>query len=126
MSSRCHRPGLNLAEATAVAGRTSMSLLLEFSMFPTDRGESVGAYVARLVGIVRASGLPYRVGPMGTTVEGQAEEVFELIKRCLAELQRDCRRVAAFIKLDWRADGEGRIDSKVASLAKRLGHDIRT
>lgn len=32
-----------------------MSVLLEFSMFPTDRGESVGEYVARLVEIVHAS-----------------------------------------------------------------------
>jgi len=102
-----------------------MSVLLEFSMFPTDRGESLGAYVARLVRVVEASGLPYEVGPMGTTIEGEAEEVFNVVKLCLAELQRDTRRVAAFIKLDWRAEREGGIEAKVDSVARRLGRPVR-
>ena len=103
-----------------------MSVLLEFSMFPTDQGESVSAYVARLVDIVHASGLPYRLGPMGTTIEGDAEAVFDVVNRCLADLQRDTRRVAAFIKLDWRAGRDGGLDAKVASVAARLDHPVTT
>ena len=103
-----------------------MSVLAEFSMFPTDRGESVGEYVARLVEIVHASGLPYKLGAMGTTVEGGADEVFGVIKRCLADLQRDTRRVAAFVKLDWRAGREGALQAKVGSIERRSGHPIRT
>jgi len=103
-----------------------MSVLVEFSMFPTDRGESLGAYVARLVEIVHASGLDYRVGPMGTTLEGPADEVFEVVKRCLADLQRDTRRVAGFIRLDWRAGRKNALTGKVESVRARVGHPIRT
>jgi len=103
-----------------------MSVLLEFSMFPTDRGESVSAYVARLVKIVAASGLPYKFGPMGTTVEGDADAVLGVVKQCLADLQRDTRRVAAFIKVDWRADRDGAIEAKVASVRGRIDGPIDT
>ena len=103
-----------------------MSVLLEFSMFPTDRGEGVSEYVARLVGIVEASGLDYRLGAMGTTVEGDADAVLDVVKRCLADLQRDTRRVAAFIKLDWRAGRENGLEQKVASVQARLGRPAST
>ena len=103
-----------------------MSVLLEFSMFPTDRGERLSEYVARLVEIVHASGLPYKLGPMGTTLEGDAEGVFGVVQKCLAELQRDTRRVAAFMKLDWRAGREGGLDAKTASVQRRIGHPVKT
>lgn len=103
-----------------------MSVLVEFSMFPTDRGESVGSYVARLVEIVDASGLAYKLGPMGTTVEGDADAVFDVVRKCLADLQRDTKRAAAFIKLDWRAGRSNALEGKVASVQRRIGHRIST
>lgn len=103
-----------------------MSVLLEFSMFPTDRGESVSAYVARLLEVIEASGLAHQLGPMGTTIEGDADEVFDVVKRCLADLQGDSRRVAAFIKLDWRAGRAGGLENKVRSVERRLGHSVDT
>ena len=103
-----------------------MSVLVEFSMFPTDKGESVSAYVARLVEIVHASGLDYRLGPMGTTVEGDADEVFAVVRRCLADLQRDTNRVAASIKLDWRSGRKNALTKKVESVAGKIDHPVKT
>jgi len=97
-----------------------MSVMLEFSMFPVGRGESLSADVARLVKIVRDSGLDYRFGPMGTTIEADADAVFDVVKRCLADLQTDAARVAGSIKLDWRAGRSGGLDGKVASVQRRL------
>ncbi len=36
-----------------------MSVLMEFAIFPTDKGESVSAYVARAIHIIKQSGHPY-------------------------------------------------------------------
>ena len=41
-----------------------MSVLLEFSMFPTDKGESVSAYVGRILTFIDGSGVSYRLTPM--------------------------------------------------------------
>ena len=103
-----------------------MSVLLEFSMFPTDKGESVSAYVARLVEIVHASGLDYRLGPMGTTIEGDADQVLDVLRRCLADLQRDTHRVAAFIKLDWRSGRKDALTRKIDSVVAKVGHPVKT
>ncbi|MDX2474989.1 MAG: thiamine-binding protein, partial [Candidatus Krumholzibacteria bacterium] len=50
-------------------------VLLEFAMYPTDKGESVSNYVQRNLEIIDDSGLPYRLGPMGTCLEGEYDEV---------------------------------------------------
>ncbi|MBM4315031.1 MAG: thiamine-binding protein, partial [Deltaproteobacteria bacterium] len=41
-----------------------MSVLIHFSIFPTDKGTSVSPYVAKSLRIIRESGLPYKLGPM--------------------------------------------------------------
>ena len=46
-----------------------MSVLMEFAMFPTDKGESVSAHVSRVIRMIRESGVSYRLTPMGTVIE---------------------------------------------------------
>ncbi len=104
----------------------TMSVLAEFAMFPTDHGESVGDYVARVVEIVDRSGLEYKLGAMGTTMEGEIDEVLDVVKRCLMALQRDSKRVSCRLDLDWRAGVDHALSGKVASVQARLDHPIRT
>ncbi|MEK7469981.1 MAG: MTH1187 family thiamine-binding protein [Planctomycetota bacterium] len=102
-----------------------MSVLLEFSMSPLDKGESVGKYVARSLAIIDRSGVPYRLNPMGTVLEGNWDEVMEVVKRCYTAMSKDCRRVSCSIKVDARKGKDGRIDSKVRSVEKRLQRRLR-
>ena len=69
-------------------------LLAEFSIWPMDKGESVGAYVARALDIVDRSGLPYKLGPLGTCIEGEWAEVMGVIEKCYEELAKDSNRIA--------------------------------
>lgn len=97
-----------------------MSVLIDFSIFPVDKGESVSAFVARAVKVIRESGLPHRIGPMGTTIEGEWEEAIGLVGRCLEELKKDCNRVYMTLKVDYRPGPGGRIETKVKSLGDKL------
>lgn len=45
-------------------------VLLEFSMSPLGKSESVGKYVARSLDIIDKSGVSYRLNPMGTSWKG--------------------------------------------------------
>ncbi len=101
-------------------------VLLEFSIYPTDKGESVSPYVARVLEIVDDSGLPYRLGPMGTTLEGEYGQVMAVVERCFAVLAADCNRIACQIKLDYRRGRTGGLDGKVDSLRARTGRDLHT
>src|SRR5690606_40590381 len=49
-------------------------VLLEFSMAPLEKGESVGSYVARSLEIIERSGLDYRLHAMGTILEGELDQ----------------------------------------------------
>ena len=97
-----------------------MSLLINFSIFPLDKGESVSRYVARAVKTIKDSGLPHRIGPMGTSIEGEWDEVMDVVKRCFENLKEDCSRVYMVIAGDYRKTGSDRIDAKVESVERKL------
>ena len=101
-------------------------LLAEFSMWPMDKGESVGPYVARLLDIIDKSGLPYRLGPLGTCLEGDYDQVMAVIEQCHDALAKDCNRIACTIKMDYRAGHDNMIESKIESVEKTLGRKLRT
>lgn len=102
-----------------------MAMLLEFSMSPLGKGESVGEYVSRSLEIIDKSGVPYRLNPMGTVLEGEWDEVMGVVGKCLDTMSEDCGRVTCTIKFDWRRDATGRLESKVASVEKRLGRELK-
>lgn len=96
-------------------------VLMEFSITPLGQGESVSTYVTRCVQVVAASGLDYELHAMGTIVEGELDQVLDVMKRCFEELQADCDRITCTAKFDYRRGASGRIRSKVRSVEEKLG-----
>ena len=100
-------------------------VLLEFSMYPLGRGESLSPYVARSLEIIDRSGLEYRCHAMGTVLEGEYDEVMAVVRQCFERMSEDCDRVECTIKLDYRLGPAGRLEGKVTSVEDKLGHSIR-
>ena len=97
-----------------------MSVIIEFSIFPMDKGVSLSPYVARAIKIIKESGLPYRFGPMSTSIEGEWEEAMAVVNRCFAELEKDCGRINLSLKADYRQGPGGRMTSKIKSVEDKL------
>jgi len=97
-----------------------MSVIVEFSIFPMDKGESLSPYVARALNMIQESGLPYELNPMGTCVEGEWNEVMSLVDRCFQELQKDCNRINLALKADYRKGPAGRLKGKIESVKEKL------
>ena len=57
---------------------------------------------------------------MSTVIEGGTEEVMDLVRRCFAELEKDCDRVYLILTADYRKGGIGRIEEKVKSVFEKL------
>ena len=57
-------------------------VLLEFAMYPTTKGESLSAYIARSLDIIDKSGLPYQLTSMGTIIEGEWHDVMAVVTAC--------------------------------------------
>ena len=103
-----------------------MAMLLEFSMSPLGKGESVSEYVARSLDIIDRSGVPYQLNAMGTILEGEWDQVIGVVGQCLERMSQDCDRITCTIKFDWRRGATGRLQGKIASVEKRLGRKLKT
>ena len=101
-------------------------VLLEFSIAPLQKGESVSQYVARSLEIIAASGLDYRLHAMGTIVEGELDQVLEVLRDCMQAMSNDCDRITCTAKMDYRRGYSGRLESKVTSVEAKLDQDLKT
>ena len=101
-------------------------VLLEFSMSPLGKGESVGRYVSRSLDIIDRSGVDYRLNPMGTVLEGEWDDVFDVVRQCFLRMRKDCNRISCTIKLDYRKGHKERLAAKTASVEKRLRRKLKT
>ncbi len=100
-------------------------MLVEFSIVPIGIGSSIGDQVAEVLKIVDASGLPYKVNPMGTVIEGEWDEIMKLIKRCHKTVMKKGQRAITTITIDDRKGKPNRIDEKVKSIEKRIGKTLK-
>jgi uncharacterized protein (TIGR00106 family) len=88
-------------------------VVAEFSLAPLGRGESLSPFVARLTRVIRRSGLPNQLTPMGTIVEGPLDDVLRLVRACVRTLERDCPRLSLSLKADIRRGRAPRMRHKV-------------
>ena len=96
--------------------------IAEVSIVPVGTGDTgVSSHVAGALAVLQASGLAYRLTPMGTIIEGDLDAVLDVI-RAMHEspFAGDVRRVYTVIRIDDRRDREARMDDKVASVHRKL------
>jgi uncharacterized protein (TIGR00106 family) len=101
-----------------------MSVLMEFAMFPTSKSDnSSSPYVSRIIAMIRESGYPYRLTPMGTIVEtDNIEQALGLVKMSYEQLEPDCDRVYSSIKFDIRKGRVNAMEQKIASVEEKIGN----
>ena len=80
--------------------------------------------MARSIDIIDRSGLAYQTHAMGTVLEGEIDQVFEVVRRCYEAMSADCNRIECSIKIDARKGSSGRLQSKVASVEEKLGRPM--
>ncbi|HQA03973.1 MAG TPA: MTH1187 family thiamine-binding protein [Thermodesulfovibrio thiophilus] len=100
-------------------------MIAQFSIVPLGAGASVSSYVAKVIKIVDESGLPYRFHAMGTIVEGEWDQIMNLIKKCRDTLMNEVERVIIDIKIDDRKGTTGRIEQKIKSVEEKLGRSLK-
>ncbi len=100
-------------------------MLAVFSIVPVGVGSSIGDQLAEVLKIVDASGLPYKINPMGTVVEGEWDEVMKLIKKCHNTVMKAEERAVTTIAIDDRKGKPNRIEEKVKSIERRIGKSLK-
>jgi uncharacterized protein (TIGR00106 family) len=103
-----------------------MSVLVQFTMFPTDKGISVSTYVSRIIAMIRELNFPYQLHAMGTIIETETlPEALSLIDKAYNLLAGDSERVHCMATFDIRKSQKGRLSQKVDSIEKLIGKVAR-
>ncbi len=99
-------------------------MLVAFSVSPSGDGRADGSVhdaVADAVRIVRESGLPNRTDSMFTTIEGEWDEVFDVVRRATEAVGAHGSRVSLVLKADIRPGFTGELTGKLDRLEAALG-----
>lgn len=100
-------------------------MLIEFSIVPIGTSSSLSARVAEVLDIVDSSGLPYKLTPMGTIVEGEWNALMRLVRECHRKMMKNEERVLTRILIDDRKGKTERMNRKIRSVEKRLGRSLK-
>lgn len=95
-----------------------MSVILEFSIFPLDKGEHLSTYVKQVVEMVNT--LPYSstLTPMGTIVECDTmDECLQIISRANKLLEANSQRVYCTAKFDNKPGKTNQMQHKIAAVS---------
>lgn len=104
-----------------------MAVLLEFSMFPTDVGESKSKYVGKILQMIDESGVEYKLTPMSTVIQTKSlHEALQIVQKSYELLENECNRIYSCIKIDIRKNKDDAINSKIQSLNKVVGKTLKT
>lgn len=95
-------------------------MIVAFSVTPLGAGESVGDAVAEAVRVVRDSGLPNRTDAMFTSIEGEWDEVMDVVKRAVDAVAARSSRVSLVLKADIRPGVADALTGKVESVERHL------
>ena len=97
-----------------------MWVSLDLCIVPLGVGVSRSPYVYACKNIIEKHGLKYELGPNGTAIEGDWEDVFKCIRCCHEEVHRlGADRIYATIKLNTRTDRKQSFSEKVPSVLSK-------
>ena len=85
-----------------------------FQVLPKSNEGNTYELVDRAIEVVQESGVKYEVGPMETVMEGDLNELLEIVKQAQdACVEAGAYEVMTFIKIHYRPNGEVTIDEKI-------------
>ena len=94
-----------------------MWVSIDLCLVPLGVGVSLSPYISACAEEIEKSGLDYEIGPNGTAIEGEWEEVFACICKCHEVVhQRGAQRIFTNLKLNTRIDRKQSFREKVSSV----------
>ena len=96
--------------------------VVEVCIIPIGTKEtSVSKYVAEAEKILKDQGLKYKLNPMGTVIEADADTALKAIRTMQESVfDKGADRVYTVIKMDDRRDKDASMEQKITSVEDRL------
>jgi uncharacterized protein (TIGR00106 family) len=98
-------------------------VIVAFSISPVSGDDSGGVSeaVAEAIRVVRESGLPHETNAMFTNLEGEWDEVMDVVKRAVDAMAARVPQVSLVLKADIRPGHTGQLTAKVQRIDDLLG-----
>ncbi len=98
-----------------------MAALMEFAIFPTDKGSHVSVPVSKVIQMIKESGYQYQLTAMGTLVEAPTiGELLSLIEKAVTILEIDSSRIYSTVRFDIKKGATNMLDEKVRAIENNL------
>lgn len=94
-------------------------MLVAFSIWPYGK-EHLSEEITKVQKLIEESGLTYEFHSMATNIEGDWDEVMNLIKKCRDKLIETNNRIGLTIIIDDKKGATDQISYKVKSVAQKL------
>ena len=99
-------------------------MLVDFSIIPVGGDTHTSKQLADALRVVDASGLPHQLTPAGTCIEGDWNEVMNVIRQCHERVRKFSEQVVTVIKIEDDAQTSDKIRHNVESIEREIGHPI--
>jgi len=99
-------------------------MLFELSITPLGGDEHLSDELAAILKIIDESGLPYQLTPTATCIEGEWDEVMQLIRRCHEHARTGSKHVITTIKIEDDEGEQNQLVHNVASVEEKVGHAL--
>ena len=97
-----------------------MNTLVAVAIAPCGVGEELSDYVAQVVKVIRESGLPNKTTSMFTEIEGEYDEVMDVVKKATFVLAEKGIRTEVVIKMDIRPGYKNMMSEKLERLESKM------
>ena len=102
-------------------------MLFELSMIPVGLGSHLSADIAEVLKEIEASGLPYKLTPAGTCIEGDWKRVMPVIEKCHYKMRKLAPHVITSIRIEDHVEEEGKVSPlihNITSVEEKIGHSL--
>ncbi len=101
-----------------------MWVSIDLCLVPLGAGISLSPYLAACKDVIERTGLDYEMGPNGTAIEGDWEQVFDCVRACHEVVhKKGAPRIYTTLKVNTRIDRQQSFREKVRSVQTVLSSE---
>ena len=99
-----------------------MSAIMNFAIFPIDKGDHIGEYVSKVVEHIKDTGFNFEFTPMGTIIEATTvPELLKVVEQAYEIMDPISDRIYCVMNMDYNKNKTNLIKSKRESVEQRIG-----
>lgn len=93
-----------------------MNASVAIQVLPSVQGDEVIRVVDKVIEYIKSTGLEFFVGPFETTIEGELDQLMDIVKQCqLICIKAGAPSVMSYVKINYKPDDNG-----VLSIEKKV------